>query len=192
MGELDRPQPSRTIVYKNYFVLKSFYEWFHDFLMDQGYKAAFLSPSGDEQLERYYAQTSTTNNVWIYDIIWKLKKPVNAYIFKELEISMLGLPISNIEVMVNNKKVKAQKGEFRVILKPVLKVNFDSKDKGINAWIVKKFKPLLKGYYYKHELDKYENEFVRELNEITNYLSRFFALPLTTQYSIIHPERGLE
>lgn len=129
-----------NVVFKDVFVMKYFYFLLHEWLVEEGY----ATREDDKFPEVFYLQKENPavgKELWVR---WRLSKdpgaPKGFWKFV-LDIDMHCLGLTDVEAMVKNQKVKANKGEVEVSVVANLVWDADNSWKK-SAWL----RPLKKQY----------------------------------------------
>ncbi|MGM5481944.1 MAG: hypothetical protein ACQESF_00635 [Nanobdellota archaeon] len=154
------------------FVLNEFYTALHDFLFEDGY-ADDLDAGFPE---KYYYESRAQSGGREYWVWWRCKKPTGTnFAFKHIDVDLHGVAIKDVEIMHQQKKVKANKGKVEVILRGALEV--DPEDE----WKNSKLGFLRDAFIYRwwhNELEKHKNDCLKDLKRVRAFVADFMNKPV--------------
>ncbi len=182
------------VIYKGVFELKKYYQFLHDWLLEEGFEAAD-HPSAADQFESFYWERKQASGLVDYNIWWRIKKtpdeqPTNWFVYY-MNIDFLGLAIGKAEVMYEGKKVGAYKGELTTAMEPRIVLDPDHLWKD-DARFLNKLAKTFQSRTYRKEI-KYHKDQLDDLTfRLQEAIKDFLGLNTFGDYGdSFHPERGL-
>jgi len=182
-----------VVNYKDVFLLEDLYVLMYEWLVENGY----ATRADEEFPERYYLDRTGAagKEIWIR---WRCKKfPMSGprkFWRYDLDVDMHVLTLKDVELVVQNKKIKANKGEVEVEV--VANLVYDVSGEWSKSSLLK---PFRKWYFKKvvsKEKDMLEKKFYNEAFEfrdaITNYLKVETFLPTKMAGMEFWPKRTPE
>ena len=160
-----------TIIFKGVFHYKYLYMSAYDWICENGW----VSYTGDNKVERLYAEEhlpGPIRKIWIW---WRMQKDAgNSYYRYFMNVNWLGFGVSNVEIVKDGKKIKCQKGEINVIIKPWIEL--DWKDGWKNHPILKNFNDLYQKRIIKEDIYKRQNGLLEEAYRFHGMLKKTLEL----------------
>ncbi len=177
--------PPLRIKYKDVFDAKNFYETLREWVTEYEWKAC----SGGEAIETYYGERigrSGAKEVWIR---WRLfKKAGDAPLTYYLDIDFHGIAITPTELIIDNKKVKADKGELELAIRAYLEENY--KTQMAKSSLLKSFLDLFAKRMYRKTVEERKKELNQEMYVLQNLIKQWFKLKRYLPYEEVahfHP-----
>jgi len=183
MGEIVRI-PQFKIKYKDVFHLKNLYVMMHEYLAEEGWKG----PGGGmvydhKDIETLYLEKHNQKGLHAGGkemfVFWRLFKggpegKFSGYFRNRMEIDMHMVYMQDMEVMHQGKKMKIQKGEMEIFIRPILEGDYA--DEWTNHWFLKHFKDLFEKRIMSQEIDKREKDLWREAYRFGGKIKRYLNL----------------
>ncbi len=176
--------PQFRIKFRDVFHLRNLYIMMHEYLGEEGWKGSLGSGHVFEQgdIETLYSEKFFQKGLhlggkemWVY---WRLKKDYegkfSGYFRNKLDVDMHMAYIQDIEVMHQGKKMRAQRGEIEIFVRP--RVELDYNNEWGNHWLLKHFKRLYEDRIMSQEMDKREKELWREAYRFQGKIKRFLNM----------------
>ncbi|MEM4263925.1 MAG: hypothetical protein QW666_03480 [Candidatus Woesearchaeota archaeon] len=172
------PVTSYTVNFKKeVYKLEDLYKVMHEWVVENGY-----GPKADEDFpEKYFMHKVTPGGKEIW-VRWRLKKvPYGQEFWRyDLDVDMHVLGLQDVEVMVDNKKVKGNMGEVEVNVAANLIVDVEKK------WAKNPLLKPFRNYYFKRFLSQKRDFFAKQLyteafafrDVINNYLKLETFIPV--------------
>ncbi len=167
-----------TIVYKDVFHLKSLYVMMYEYLQDQGWESCqgpwehySKGNKGDGKVETLFYDSRDPGNKKL-NIWWRLQRPAgNKYFHYFMNVNFLFLGWKNVEVMWEGEKMKAQKGELSIFIRPWFEYDYGGK------WedhpILKHFHQFFKDRIFKDDFDAREDELLHDAYRFQQMIRNF-------------------
>jgi hypothetical protein len=170
-------QPMK-IKYKDIFDFKAFYESLHEWLLEhkwQDEEDTDDQPAPTDHWESYYGERigqGGAREIWF---IWRLKRkaeetPLTYY----LDMNFHALAVTNTEVVRDGMKMKVNKGEVEMTIKPFIEQNYLQNLDGHP--ILKTFSALFQKRVYNKALEQRKKELYQEIYAFNNYIKQWFKL----------------
>ena len=184
-----------SLNYKHVFSMEFLYKRLHEWLVEEGYTGESGMGKKDIYMENLYLermQTATAKQIWIW---WRPFKEWSRLIKFRLDVDFHGLFIEPHEVVVNNKKVKINKGEIEVFI--TARMIVDQKKEWDDHFFLKH--KFLQDFYlnriYKKKMEQAEAQIVKDsariLGAVKQYLQLESWLPEYSARPFV-PEKGVE
>ncbi len=161
------------VKYKDIFELREFYKSLREWFLDRQW--------GDEEektehWETYYGERinqSGAKEIWFQ---WRLlKQPEHAPFLKYyLDLDFHCLAITDTEILRDGMKLKVNKGEIEIIIKPFIEKVYESKF-AENA-LLKHLTNLFSTRVYRRDLEQRKKELYQETYELQNWIKHWFKL----------------
>ncbi len=180
--------PDLEIIYRDVWVMQYLYRVMHYWLMENGWKDAKNNLDHESMEIMYMERRGTTFNPAHRELrIWwrLLKQPLflgnSVYYMYHMDVDFNVIQMSDVEIMKDGQKLKAQHGELRLIFKPYieLEIGGDSEYKGM-SW---KDHPILKyvAEYFrmrilKRTLEDHKKELYRETYRFQGMVKKYLEL----------------
>jgi len=186
----DYPVDEFRVKYKDVFHLKNLYIMLHEYMYEEGWYGRPKPESGATK----YASTAHANieklylekfcqkglhqggkEMWIW---WRMmKRPdskFNNYFSYWIDIDFHMVYIQNIEVMHQGKKMKVQKGEMEIFIRP--KIMADINGEWEKHWFLKHVQDIYEKRILSQELDKRAKELWREGYRLSAVIKRYLNM----------------
>ncbi|MFH1275990.1 MAG: hypothetical protein ABIH82_02675 [Candidatus Woesearchaeota archaeon] len=163
------------IKYKDIFSLKDFYQFLREYLKVNGwYDEEEGSPS--EHWEAYYGERidqKGAREIWFN---WRLaKEPMGSPMIRfYIDIDFHCLGIVSTEVIVEGKKIKANKGEVEMKMWAYVEQKFMGPFE--KHWLLKHFAKLFAERIYDKATYQRRKELHQELYTLTSYIKQWFKM----------------
>ncbi|MFW5991334.1 MAG: hypothetical protein ACOCQX_03830 [Candidatus Nanoarchaeia archaeon] len=169
------------------FVMNQFYTALHDFLFEEGYAKG----QDADFPEHYYYESRTQKGGKEYWVWWRCNKGTGTpFAIKHIHIDLHGVGIKDVEIMYQNKKIKANKGKIEVIIRGQLEV--DPGDK----WKDSKLGFLRDAFLYRwwhKELDQHREDCVKDVKKVRAFAASFMKKPIAQLMpEMFAPKKGYE
>lgn len=161
------------VKYKDVFDLKAFYEALHEWLLDREWR----DPEEEkDHWETYYAERmdqSGAREIWIE---WRAtKKPSGApFLQYYLDLDFHCIAITSTEIVRDGMKLKVNKGEVELILKPQIEKKYEKEFE--KSMLLRPFTKLFTQRTYRIELEQRKKELYQEAYELQNWVKHWFKL----------------
>jgi len=146
------------------FDFKELYRILFEWLVDQGYDVN----------EKQYKEIIGAGNAREIEVEWKATRKVSDYFKFMLEMKWHLLGITNVEVEIDGKKQKMQKGQFEIEVRSTLLKDYEER------WTKTPFVKFLRGLYDKYiikeRIEAYEAKIVSEMDMFIAECKSFLAL----------------
>jgi len=165
------------VVFQDSFVLKELYKFIYLWLGENGYISGKTALSSEKDLEHSYSEQDR-DGVKEYHIWWRcFKQPLNPYFRYKLEINYLGLGIKNTEVIIGEKKYKAQIGEITIsLIGSLITEANDSKGAWNKNFILKFIRPWYVKRWYRAKIEQHEDDLYSEIYQLQRAIKEFLEL----------------
>ena len=177
--------PELQIIYRDVFVMVYFYKMLHFWLEEEGFLDPFKT---HEYMESEYIQRQLTNKE--YHIFWKTEKnPIDSSYYKyHLDIDMRVILMSDVEVIKNGRKVKAQKGEMQVKINPWIEVDMGK------GWETHPILKYISSYFrrrlYKREMELHKKELYRDAYRLQAVIKKYLEMKSFLPEIEVYHEKG--
>jgi len=179
------------VKFKDVFHLKNLYVMMHEYLADEEWAGNDIGEFGIKAKHPYesHADIETLylekfcqkglhqggKEMWVW---WRLAKfpegKFSAYFKYHLDIDMHMVYMQDMEVVHQGKKMKVQKGEMEIFLRPWIESDIDSKWR--KHWLLKHFIDLYEKRVLSQEIEKREKELWREIYRFQGIIKRFLNM----------------
>jgi len=168
--------PAIEIIFKGAFIGKTLYWVFREWFMEHGY-----TDLTDEHMlffvERIYVEKRFNDR----DIRsrWRLKKANYAGAYSwftkwYVDIDLRMVNITDVEMMIDGRKLKALQGEIRMELRG--RIETDPGGGMAKHWLLGAINALFQKRLYKQELEMQRKELYRELYRFNGAIKKFFDM----------------
>jgi hypothetical protein len=164
--------PSAKIVYKDVFSMSYLYLLIHEWFVDNGYATRDSSAFP----ETFYLQRETPGGKEL-QIRWRMAKEVGPKpsIWKlSFDVDILVLGMKEVELLVNGKKTKTDKGEVEVELRPSLIIDYSIWEK--QNPVFKYFKHIILKRFYKKQSEAFEEELINDSFSLQAAIKAYFKM----------------
>jgi hypothetical protein len=180
------------LVYENVYNLKELYKFIREWLVEEGYANDGYKTkdnAADQYMEKFYFERNL-NGVKEQVIWWRtFKKGIgkSKRITKSLWIDFHQLGIKDVEVVVDGRKTKAQKGEVELYIRPKLEVDIEKDGGKISKRILKWFKKNV----YDEEIEQSRIDCYNDALKLEAEIKQFLEMPTEKPFhSTFHPSKG--
>ena len=195
-----------TVLYRDVFSMALVYNLMFEWLQDRGYGYSqpweVLGPKSVKQkdgsgpndmdfpeIQYVHKELSFGTEIWLR---WRCQKiePNYPHWAKQMDIDIHVLGLKPTEVVVNGKKITADKGEIEIAVKTYLLI--DPGKKIQNHSFFKHFYKAFFDGYYRGKTEELEEQLVEEADEFRTALKEYFKLPSykdVRTLSQFHPRR---
>lgn len=161
-----------SIKFKDVFDFEHLYVLMHEWLIEKGY----ATRSDADFPEKYYMSRTGPGGkeVWIR---WRPKRnpvPGNSFWRFDFDIDLHVLGLKDVELVVQNKKVKANKGEVELQISANLV--YDAADEWKKSALLKPFRSFYFKRFLSKKKDLLEKEFYNEAYEFRDAVNNYFKL----------------
>jgi len=173
--------------YKATAVYKPLYEMLHDWFMENSYQDKF---GGDKYMETLYSieENPAGDVLWIW---WRLTKEISRQIRYVMNFDYLGVGVNDVEVVIDGKKVKAQKGELTIYINP--RVEVDYKNEWEKSFIMRIFGLYLRRRALKKNLEMHKRLLYEEAYKLQGLIKRYFDMyQFIPEKESFHIKKGFE
>lgn len=176
------------VKYKDVFEFKSFYEELWEWCKEHGWRDW---EQDGENFERFYGERITTGGIKEIWIRWRTWKPADwsptipgkkeTYLTFYLDIDFHLLGMGSTEIIKDGKKIKTDKGEIEVSIKPFIEKNYEYEfDKHP---ILKHALELFSQRLYKRKIDERKKDLYREAYVMQTFIKQWFQLKTYQPYA---------
>ncbi|MDP3698319.1 MAG: hypothetical protein Q8R47_01900 [Nanoarchaeota archaeon] len=177
------------VKYKDVFDLKAFYEELWEWCKEHGWKDW---ETDLDTFERFYGERITTGGVKEIWIRWRAWKPAEGtpsikqngkevgYLTYYLDIDFHVLGLGSAEIVKDGKKIKADKGEIEISIKPFIEKNYEYEFEKHS--ILRHFLDLFTGRVYMVKLEERRKELYREAYVMQTFIKQWFKLKTYLPY----------
>ena len=172
MGKIKVALPSMDARYKATAVYKPLYEMLHDWLLEYGYTDDFGT---DKYMETLYSIEENPGgdliNIW-----WRLvkKDTGNSRITYHLNFEYLGIAVNDTEVKLQDKTIKAQKGELNFFINAWVELDYGNE--WDNSPILKFFTEFFKKRVWKKEMEMHKKLLYQEVYKFQGVMKQYFDM----------------
>lgn len=165
--------PGARVKYKDIFDLKTFYDDFHEYLMEHDWADV---DNGQEHWETYYDERINKDGLKELRIFWRCwkKAPNSTYLSYYLDLSWKCLAIVSTEIVLNGQKFKVNKGEVEITVSAFIDKEYEKEF--AKSKILGQVKKLFTKRIYKKILKTREKELYQEVYAMFNWLKQYFKL----------------
>lgn len=161
-----------SIKFKEVFILEDLYVLMYEWLIERG----FATRVDADFPERYYLDRTgpAGKEVWIR---WRPKRypiPGNKFWRFDLDIDMHVLGLKDVELVVQNKKLKANKGEIEVQV--AANLIYDASGEWKKSALLKPFRNFYFKRFLSKKKDMLEKEFYNEAYEFRDAINSYLRL----------------
>ncbi len=171
------------------FSLNDLYLKMHDWLTYFGFKDVQDDNGNFETRywEKTYLDGAKDIRIW-----WRVYKKINDFFTYFMKIDMRGVRMQKKEVNFKGTRIKADQGNFVVIIEAWLFV--DPEKKFRNNSLIKLFWPFFYRFQYKKQIDMHEDMLLDIFNNFKERIKRFLELNTIKKVDVkpFHPPRGLK
>ncbi|MBI2133656.1 hypothetical protein HYU11_03155 [Candidatus Woesearchaeota archaeon] len=180
MGDSRITLPDLEIIYRDVWVMQYLYRVTHYWLMENGWKDAKGNVDHENMEILYLERRGTTFSPQHRElrIWWRLRKqPLflggNYYMY-HMDIDFNVIQITDVEIMREGQKIKAQHGELRIMIKPYLETELSGawKDHPILKYVEQYFKARI----LKRTLEDHKKELYREAYRLQGMMKKYLEL----------------
>jgi hypothetical protein len=166
-----------SLNFKHVFSIEYLYKRVHEWLLEEGYCSVDSGPKSDKWMEKMYLERISGNNmkqIWVW---WRSDKPYDNPFFKiYLNVDFHVLGLQDHEIVVNNQKIKTNKGEVETFITARLQLD-PSGDWDKNFLLRNKyFQKFYLNRIYKKKIEQVENEVVRDAARLLGAIKQYFQM----------------
>ena len=163
------------IKYKDIFDIKAFYQFMREYLKVNGWTDEELGGTS-ETWESYYGERIDQKGAREIWFLWRLvKDPSGSPMIRYyLDIDFHCIGIVPTEVIVDGKKLKANKGEVEMKMWAYVQEKFKSDFK--KHWLLAPLTELFTERIYDQAVYQRKKEFYQELYTFTSYIKQWFKM----------------
>ena len=177
------------VKYKDVFDLKAFYEELWEWCKEHGWKDW---EQDLDNFERFYGERVTTGGVKEIWIRWRAWKPAEGtpsikqnnkelgYINYYLDIDFHVLGLGSAEIVKDGKKIKADKGEIEVTIKPFIEKNYEYEFQ--KHPLLQHVLDVFSGRIYMSKLEERKKELYREAYVMQTFIKQWFKMKTYLPY----------
>jgi hypothetical protein len=164
--------PDLRVKYKDIFDLREFYIALREWLTDHEY---IDFEDKTEHWETQYGENNQdgVKEMWIWWRTHKVPKH-GAYMTWYLDFDWHNIAIQPAEIVRDGIKVKCNKGEVEIYIKPYLELNFVKDFQ--KHWFLKYFTKLFKNRIYHTQIEKRRKELYQETYELQHFMKQWLKL----------------
>ena len=159
--------------YKDIFDMKEFYTAMREYLNDKQWTDY---AEGNDQWETFYGEQVGQNGAKEVWIKWRVQKaaPDSNQIIYHLDLDYHCLGLSSTEIVKEGMKLKVNKGEMELTLKPVIEKVYEKKFKEDS--ILKYALDIFNQRAYRKELEERKKELYQEVYAMQNFIKQWFKM----------------
>ena len=178
------------VKYKDVFHLKNLYIMMHEYLYEEGWYGmpeAQKAPNkyasnAHANIEKLYLEKFCQKGLhqggkemWLWWRVFKMPDSKwNSYFRYRLDIDFHMVYIQNIEVMHQGKKMKIQKGEIEMFIRPWIEADYQSHWE--KHWFLKHVQEMYEMRVLSQEMEKREKELWREGYRLQGVIKRYLNM----------------
>ena len=182
------------VKYKDVFDFKGFYEELWEWCKEHGWRDW---ETDQDTFERFYGERVTTGGVKEIWIRWRAWKPAEGmpsvkqgekgfekevgYLTYYLDIDFHILGLGSAEIVKDGKKIKADKGEIEISIKPFIEKNYEYEFE--KHHLLKHVLDIFTTRTYKHKLEERQRELYREAYVMQTFIKQWFQLKTYLPYA---------
>lgn len=175
---LDFSVPNMRIKYKDIFDMKEFYETLHEWLLEYGWRDwEEKDTKFKDHWESFYYEKmdrSGAKEIWIRWRVFKNAEGTKAFrYFLDLDFHNVGLMPT--EIIRGGKKIKVDKGELDLYLKPALQTVYKQEFTKQGGFL-NKILDLFTKRIYRRETEVRKKELYQEAYTLQNFIKQWFKL----------------
>ena len=179
------------------FHMKNFYRFVYWYLLEEGWRAAEDESENDEKWETFFEEWRMPDNTLQRRIWWRLVycpesphgRTSSRYRYY-LDLNFVNLFLKNTETVVGGRKVTAQEGEVKVVVKGYIKIFDDDVQK--HPFVGKVLYHFFRKRWYKQIYEGYREDIRFKLRGFQDALKDFFNMAAyQDDHKNFHLERGL-
>lgn len=168
------------------FVFSALYDALHEYMIEEGYAG-----DNDKFPETYYWESRTQQKGREYWIWWRFNQgTATSFCKKHIDIDIHGAGVKDIEIMYQNKKIKANKGKLEIIIRGKLEVDPDDKWKNSRMGFLRDifFKRM-----WQKQRDEHKADLIDDLERIRAFVADFLNKPISREMpEPFQPRMGYE
>jgi len=163
MSEKD-PLLKTKIKHKGIFNFKETYNLVYDWLINEGY----------DLNEKQYKENVLPGGAKEIEIEWEAMRKVSDYFQFVIKVEYHIMGMTEVEVEIDGKKEKMNRGQFEFIIKSVLVKDHESRWE--NAPFFKFLRTLYDRYLIPSRIENYQGKLIGEVDEIVAQVKSFLNL----------------
>ncbi|MBU0470791.1 MAG: hypothetical protein KKA62_04240 [Nanoarchaeota archaeon] len=173
--------PQLRVKYKDIFDMKTFYKTLQEWVLEYGWKAY----DGSAHFETFYGERVGKGDVKEIWIRWRMKKKaVDAPFTYFLDFDYHCIALISTEVIIDGKKIKANKGEIDFNFQATIKEDY--KEKMVKHSLLKYFLDLFSKRVYRPNVEQRKKELYQEMYILQNFIKQWFKLKRYLPYEEVH------
>jgi hypothetical protein len=153
------------------------YKQLRFWLIENGY----ASSNDREFPEKYYWESRSQTKGAEFWIWWRPTKPVagNKFWRRVIDIDIHGVGITDVDIMYQGQKVRAQKGKLEILMRAKLELDVGGKwkDNTLMAQIL----PFFWKRLWKRELEMQKKDLMFDAVRLQDQVKKFFKMPMLYQ-----------
>jgi len=164
--------PGFAVNYKDVFNMQYIYHVLHEWMIENGWATRDDSEFG----ERDYIQRENPSfgkEIWVRWRFFKDPPAEDPFIQYKLNIDMHAIGLKEVETVINNKKVKADKCELDIACALHIVVNYEKYTKGT---FLQKYRNLIIDKLYHKKIDYHKREAYREGRRLQEAIKEYLKL----------------
>lgn len=155
---------STKVKSKGIFNFKEAYSTLYDWLVDEGYSIE----------EKTYKEAIGPGGTREIEIEWKATKEVSDYFQFVIKLNWNILGMTDIDVQIDGKKQKMNKGLFEIKIATVLEKDYESRWEG--SPFMKFIRTVYDRYLIPSRVEEYEGKLISEADELIAQTKAFLSL----------------
>ncbi len=179
----DKPRitlPDLEIIYRDVWVMQYLYRVTHYWLIENGWRDLKGNFDHENMEILYFERRGTTFSPHHRElrIWWRVKKqPLflgGNYYWYHMDIDFNVIQITDVEIMRDGQKIKAQHGELRIMIKPYLEL--EASGAWSNHFLLKYVENYFKLRILKRTLEDHKKELYRESYRLQGMMKKYLEL----------------
>ena len=176
--------PQFKVKFNDVYHLKNLYIMMHEYLGEEGWFGSLGKGMSyvHRDIESLYSEKFFQKGLhrggkemWVYWRLWKFAEGKYSGFFRnQIDVDMHMVYTQDIEIMHHGKKMKVQKGEIELFIRP--KLELDYANEWGDHWFLKHFKKLYIDRIMSQEVAKREKELWREAYRFQGKIKKFLNL----------------
>ena len=174
--------PDMEIIFRDVYVMQYLYRVMHYWLIDNGW-SDMKGDISHESMELLYLErrgTGPSHNQRELRIWWRLqKKPLflgdSVYYNYRMDVDFNVIQMTDVEIMKDGKKLKAQHGELRLMIKPYIELETKEGDKW-NKFPLSLVATYFRSRILKKALEDHKKEVYREAYRFQGMIKKYLEL----------------
>lgn len=173
--------PDLEIIYRDVWVMQYLYRVMHYWLIENGWMDSRGSPDHQSMEILYMERRGTTFSpshrelrIW-----WRLKKQpiflVSRYYEYRMDVDFNVIQMTDVEIMKDGQKVKAQHGELRLMIKPYIILEAEGGEWSKHP-ILKFIESYFRARILKRTLEDHKKELYRDAYRFQGMIKKYLEL----------------